>query len=77
MFFKDAPVKIGGWASGSYMGKCKDCGDQFVGDKRAIFCLPCAHTAEIEAEREACAKVADCIGEDAGDAIAAGIRLRS
>ena len=59
MFLKDAPVKIGGWASGSYEGVCHACDQQFIGDKRAIFCLPCAHAAAIQAEREACAQIAD------------------
>ena len=31
---------------------------------------------QVELEREACAQVALCIGEDAGTAIAAGIRAR-
>ena len=31
----------------------------------------------VRAERDACAQVADCIEEDAGNVIAAGIRLRS
>ena len=32
---------------------------------------------QVELEREACAQVALCIGEDAGNAVAAGIRLRA
>lgn len=59
MFLKDAPVKIGGWASGAYEGICQGCEQQFIGDKRAIFCLPCAHAAEVDAEREACAVIAE------------------
>lgn len=32
-----------GWAPGSYMGKCADCGDQWLdGDKRASRCERCA-----------------------------------
>jgi len=33
---------VGGWAPGSYMGKCFDCDGEITGDKRAILCLPCA-----------------------------------
>lgn len=32
-----------GWAPGKYMGKCQDCGDQWLdGDKRAYRCERCA-----------------------------------
>ena len=36
-----------------------------------------ARDEAVAAEREACAQVAECIEEDAGKAIAAGIRLRT
>jgi len=31
------------WAPGLYMNICADCGKQFIGDKRAIQCAPCAY----------------------------------
>jgi hypothetical protein len=34
--------RVGCWAPGKYMGKCGECSREFIGDKRAIFCLPCA-----------------------------------
>lgn len=34
--------RIGGWAPGSYTGKCEDCGGEIIGDKRAIHCFVCA-----------------------------------
>lgn len=36
--------RVGGWASGSYYGKCRLCDHEFTGDKRACECLPCAVT---------------------------------
>jgi hypothetical protein len=33
---------VGTWAPGSYIGKCRECNGEFVGDKRALHCLPCA-----------------------------------
>ncbi len=66
MFLKEAPVKIGGWASVSYQCECRDCDQQFIGDKRAIFCLPCAHAFAIKAEREACAKAVEDFGHSNG-----------
>lgn len=33
---------IGGYAPGNYQCKCCRCGKQFVGDKRAVECEPCA-----------------------------------
>jgi hypothetical protein len=32
-----------GWAPGSYICRCHDCKEQFIGDKRAILCAPCAY----------------------------------
>lgn len=32
-----------GYAPGGYMNKCRSCGSEFVGDKRAITCLDCAN----------------------------------
>lgn len=32
-----------GWAPGNYFCRCHDCKEQFIGDKRAILCAPCAY----------------------------------
>lgn len=37
--------RIGGWAPGSYMGKCGDCGGEITAAKRAIRCFVCAVVA--------------------------------
>lgn len=33
---------IGGYAPGNYQCKCCRCGAEFIGDKRAVECEPCA-----------------------------------
>lgn len=33
---------IGGYAPGNYFNKCCSCGREFMGDKRAMQCEPCA-----------------------------------
>lgn len=57
--------RIGGWAPGSYMGKC-GCGAEFIGDKRAANCFVCAveslkKQVEVatETERERCIGIVD------------------
>lgn len=40
----DLSFRIGGFATGNYMTKCLTCGKSFIGDKRALSCLPCAIT---------------------------------
>ncbi len=51
-----------GYAPGNYLGKCRDCGGVFEGDKRAQQCLACAvasakqgleQSRQIKAERDA------------------------
>jgi hypothetical protein len=32
-----------GWAPGSYLAECFECGSRFTGDKRAVCCAPCAY----------------------------------
>jgi hypothetical protein len=58
--------RIGGWAPGSYTGKCLDCGGEITGDKRAIQCFVCAvdglkrqAEAATLAERERCIEIVD------------------
>jgi hypothetical protein len=36
------PFRLGGYATGDYLCTCLGCGGGFVGDKRALSCLPCA-----------------------------------
>jgi hypothetical protein len=36
---------IGGYAPGNYQCTCCDCGEKFIGDKRAIQCELCATSA--------------------------------
>lgn len=38
-----------GWAPGGYIRKCPLCDTQFVGDKRAYMCAPCAYAKPDEA----------------------------
>lgn len=37
---------IGGYAPGNYQCRCCDCGEVFIGDKRAVQCEPCAVAAK-------------------------------
>ena len=57
--------RIGYYADGNYMCRCAECERMFIGDKRAVNCLPCAIASLIAApyeaviaEREACAAIA-------------------
>jgi hypothetical protein len=34
--------RLGSYATGNYFGKCYICAEEFIGDKRASSCLPCA-----------------------------------
>jgi hypothetical protein len=34
--------RLGSYATGNYFGKCDICAEEFIGDKRARSCLPCA-----------------------------------
>jgi hypothetical protein len=34
--------RLGNYATGNYFGKCDICAEEFIGDKRARSCLPCA-----------------------------------
>ncbi|MEQ9091811.1 MAG: hypothetical protein RIE52_12015 [Balneola sp.] len=35
-----------GWAKGTYHCTCGKCGDDFMGDKRAVRCADCAYCSE-------------------------------
>lgn len=37
---------IGGYAPGNYMNNCGSCGDEFMGDKRALECERCGRHSE-------------------------------
>ena len=39
----DSRPQRGWWAPGSYMNKCVECGEGFIGDKRAGSCADCAY----------------------------------
>lgn len=45
---KDERPRRGSWAPGGYLGKCRDCGQHFEGDKRATMCAVCAYSEETE-----------------------------
>ena len=40
---RDIRPKKGAWAPGTYLGECDRCGREYVGDKRARNCAPCAY----------------------------------
>lgn len=40
---RDKRPQLGGWAPGVYMRICWTCGREFIGDKRASTCAPCAY----------------------------------
>lgn len=39
----DKRPKLDGWAPGNYTNTCQMCNKEFIGDKRAFFCAPCAY----------------------------------
>jgi DNA-directed RNA polymerase subunit RPC12/RpoP len=46
--FADRRPKKNGWAPGFYLGPCRDCGNEFEGDKRASQCANCAYNTPIK-----------------------------
>jgi hypothetical protein len=44
--------RLGSYATGNYFGRCDICAEEFIGDKRARSCLPCAikKVDELQAE---------------------------
>lgn len=38
----DRRFRLSGYATGDYFCRCLHCGEGFIGDKRAVSCLPCA-----------------------------------
>ena len=44
---------IGDFAPGDYITKCSNCGEEFIGDKYARQCEPCAINAVNESNTEA------------------------
>lgn len=48
---------IGGFAPGHYMSKCASCGQDFMGDKYARQCEPCAINAVNESNTKALAEL--------------------
>ena len=51
MMKKDYRAPKGAWASGNYTNTCRTCDKQFLGDKRALQCGPCAYS-DIDAVTE-------------------------
>jgi hypothetical protein len=47
---RDKRPRYGFWAPGYYYCKCTECKEQFVGDKKAVVCAPCAYHEEAENE---------------------------
>lgn len=48
---------IGGFAPGWYSNKCASCGEEFMGDKLARQCEPCAINAVNESNNKALAEL--------------------
>ena len=40
---QDIRPQRGGWAPGGYICNCSQCGEDFIGDKRAVTCSSCAY----------------------------------
>lgn len=43
---RDIRPQKGMWAPGFYLITCHECGDKFLGDKRAMICSDCAYKPE-------------------------------
>lgn len=39
----DKRPKLHGWAPGTYICRCFQCDEQFIGHKRAIYCADCVY----------------------------------
>lgn len=39
----DTRPRKGAWSPGNYLCKCIQCGENFIGEKRAFLCAPCAY----------------------------------
>lgn len=48
---------IGGFAPGNYSGRCVNCKEEFIGDKRVVQCEPCAINAVNKSNTQALAKL--------------------
>ena len=57
----DKSFVLGGYATGSYSNMCKACKDHFIGDKRAVVCLPCAGKEAADTITELRAELAESI----------------
>jgi len=40
---RDTRPSRGAWSPGAYLNRCSQCGDMFIGNKRAFSCAPCAY----------------------------------
>lgn len=65
---EDSRPRRGGWAPGNYLNKCNCCGEEYIGDKRAIECADCAYTeSKRELSNDELAKAIDRANSLAGD----------
>lgn len=58
---EDAIGRVGCWAPGTYYCKCFRCNREFIGDKRAISCLPCEIRSMAEANAQAYGAIQDAL----------------
>lgn len=42
----DERPELHGWAPGDYLCRCRDCGQEYIGDKRSYSCANCAYGFE-------------------------------
>lgn len=54
----DRPMN-GAWAPGNYLNQCNRCGEQFIGDKRAVVCADCAYGPNNKEDSPAPVKVVE------------------
>jgi hypothetical protein len=54
---------IGGWAPGNYCGKCRNCGGEFTGDKRALHCQSCGIKTELAFLRQTVSDASEAVSE--------------
>jgi len=44
------PDRLGMYAPGQYVCHCRECGAEFIGDKRSLNCYPCSERIALRAE---------------------------
>lgn len=70
LFSGDSRPARRGWAPGHYSNRCGECGNDFIGDKRAVLCADCAYfgrrTDEDDSVIEQCIQVLSSDRQHAG-----------